>query len=145
MDRWPVLKALYTRWILFPSAAMGGASPYAPEVCGWPLAFAKVLGSAFVIAGIEEFFWRGFLYRWLLNRNFLSVGLGVFQPAMFFACAFAFGLEHGNRWLVGSIAGVVYGLVMIRTRDIWAAAVAHMVTNLLLGLYVLAMGAYAFW
>lgn len=146
MDRWPDLKALYAKWILFSSAgAEAGLSPYAPEICGWPLALAKIAGSAFVIAAIEEFFWRGFLYRWLLDRDFVNVGLGVLQPAMFFACSLAFGIEHGNRWLVGFIAGAVYGLLLIRTRDIWAAVVAHVVTNLLLGLYVLAMGAYGFW
>ena len=55
-----------------------------------------------------------------------------------------FGLEH-DRWLAGIFAGLAYGLVAIRTRDIWAAVMAHVVTNLLLGLYVLAVGAYSFW
>ena len=29
-----------------------------------------------VIAVIEEFFWRGFLYRWLVGKEFSSVDLG---------------------------------------------------------------------
>ncbi len=147
MDRWPVARALYAKWILFAPAQTGPAlpSPYAPEVCGWPLVLAKIAGSAFVIAVIEEFFWRGFVYRWLLARNFLGVDLGLFQPGMFFAAALAFGLEHGSRWLVGFLAGAVYGFVMIRTRNLWAACVAHVVTNFLLGWYVVATGSYAFW
>jgi CAAX prenyl protease-like protein len=63
---------------------------------------------------------------------------------MFLAVALAFGFEH-DRWLAGFLAGVIYGLVVIRTRDIWAACAAHVVTNFLLGVYVLARGAYGFW
>ena len=48
-------------------------------------------------------------------------------------------------FLVGILAGLAYGLLLIRTRDIWAAVTAHVVTNLLLGFYVLVMGAYGFW
>ena len=55
-----------------------------------------------------------------------------------------FGFEH-QRWLVGILAGLAYLWLMLRTRDIWAAIVAHVITNFLLGLYVLAAGAYAFW
>ena len=55
-----------------------------------------------------------------------------------------FGLEH-DRWLVGFVAGLIYGAFYVRTRDIWAVAFAHVVTNLLLGLYVLAWGEYTFW
>jgi CAAX prenyl protease-like protein len=55
-----------------------------------------------------------------------------------------FGLEH-SRWLAGVLAGLAYGLLYIRTGDLWAAVAAHITTNYLLGLYVLATGAYVFW
>ncbi|NCO37440.1 MAG: CAAX prenyl protease-related protein [Armatimonadetes bacterium CG_4_10_14_3_um_filter_66_18] len=122
--------------VLFP--------PCAPENCGWLLTVTRLVGSAFVIAAIEEFFWRGFLYRWLLRQDFLSVGLGVFGARAFVLTAVLFGFEH-NRWLAGILAGLAYGWLAVRTRDLWAAALAHVVTNLLLGVYVLTTGQYGFW
>ena len=147
MDRWPSVKDFYLRWAVLPLGKLPPLLerfPYAPEVCGWPLSLARLLGSAVVIAVIEEFFWRGFLYRWMLGREFLKVDLGLFHAGMFLAIAVLFGLEH-DRWLAGIVAGLAYGLLLIKTRDVWAAAVAHGVTNFLLGLYVLATGAYGFW
>jgi CAAX prenyl protease-like protein len=101
-------------------------------------------GSAFVIAIIEEFFWRGFLYRWMLGRFFLDVDHGKMSMAMLLVVSLIFGLEHA-RWLAGIIAGLAYGLLYIKTRDIWAASIAHVITNMLLGEYVLITGSYAFW
>ncbi|MBR4171377.1 MAG: CPBP family intramembrane metalloprotease, partial [Kiritimatiellae bacterium] len=55
-----------------------------------------------------------------------------------------FAFEH-DRWFAGALAGVVYGLLAIRTGDIWCCALAHGVTNTLLGLYVIHHNAYGFW
>ena len=45
----------------------------------------------------------------------------------------------------GFLAGLAYGLLFLRTRDIWAACIAHASTNLALGFYVLATGHWEFW
>ena len=119
-------------------------SAYDPAVCGWAWTTTRILGSAFVIAVIEEFFWRGFLYRWLINQDFLDVDTGLMHTAFFWVVALAFALEH-TRWLAGLAAGLAYGWLFVRTRDIWAAATAHVVTNLLLGLYVVWSAKYHFW
>ena len=42
-------------------------------------------------------------------------------------------------------AGLAYGLLFIRTRDVWAACLAHATTNLALGAYVLSTGHWEFW
>ena len=146
-ERWPALRDLYLRWAVLPLGKMPvppTVFPFAPEVCGWSLALIRLAGSALVIAPIEEFFWRGLAYRWLIGKKFTQVDLGTLRWPILLAVSICFGLEH-ERWLAGLIAGLAYGLLMIRTRDIWAAVMAHMVTNFLLGLYVLAMGAYTFW
>ena len=143
----PGLQDLYLRWAVLPLGKVPESLtrfPYAPEVCGWPLALVRLAGSAFVIAVSEEFFWRGFLYRWMVGKNFLRVDVSRFDPVMFPAVAILFGIEHAQ-WLAGIVAGLAYGWVYGRTRDIWAAAAAHVVTNFLLGLYVLATGRYHFW
>ena len=58
--------------------------------------------------------------------------------------ALFFGLEH-FRWAAGIVAGIAYGWLYIRTRDIWAVSIAHVVTNLVLGIYVVWADQYVFW
>lgn len=87
----------------------------------------RLVGSATVIALAEELFFRRWLMRW--------AGFG-WMVALF-------AIEH-DRYLVAAVAGVVYGL-LARRRGIFAAVVAHGVTNLVLGLYVLKTGAWQLW
>lgn len=149
----------YHRWLIFP---LGGLPSYfspgifpslpaghlslsfSPAECGWPLTIAKLCGSAFVISAAEEFFFRGFLYRWLRNGDFTSVPLGRYDAKAFWIVALLFGLEH-DRFAAGVLAGAVYGYTAIRSGRILPAIVAHSVTNLALGLYVIMTGQYGFW
>ncbi len=146
-NRWPGWREAYLRFFILPpwsTADAPGISSYDPAISGWALALMRLAGSAFVIAIIEEFFWRGWLYRWLLGRNFLKVDLGQWHTGMFIAVSVVFAVEH-LQWAVGFIAGVAYLWLMIRTRDIWAPIVAHVITNFLLGVYVLYYAKYEFW
>ena len=124
--------AVFAVWIapdvLFRSAASAGPSPYALEVCGWGLTLAKLAASAFVIPVAEELFFR----RWLVDF------------AGFWWMVVLFAVEHGERWHVGAVTGVVYGLLAKRL-GLFAAIVAHVVTNLVLGLYVIRCGQWQFW
>lgn len=117
---------------------------YHPDVCGWPLTVMRILGSAFVISVIEEFFWRGWMYRWIISQNFLKVDIGKLKWGGLLAAAVMFSLVH-HRWLAAVICGLCYGLLIIKTRDIWAGGIAHATTNLLLGVYVVAFDQYYFW
>jgi CAAX prenyl protease-like protein len=146
-SRFPWWQDLYLRWGVRPLGEITGVplhSPYAPESCGWGLSLVKLAGSAFVIATLEEFFWRGFIYRWLAEREFTKVDPRARHLMAFAIMVVLFGLEH-DRWLAGMIAGAAYGALYAFTRDLWAAIVAHVTTNLLLGVYVLAYGQYRFW
>ena len=107
-------------------------SPYNPHVCGWALTLAKLAGSAFVIAPAEEFFYRKFLYNWA----------GADKKAFWITVAL-FALEH-DRFLVGAIAGIIYGYVAIR-KNLKSAIMAHVTTNFALGVYVITTGSWAFW
>ncbi len=143
----PGFQNFYLRIFIFPPWSVAEPpeiSPFAPELAGWALTAMRLIGSAFVIAIIEEFFWRGWLYRWLLGRNFLKVDLGHWNTGVFLAVSAVFAVEH-MQWGVGFIAGVIYLWMMIRTRDLWSVALAHVITNGLLGLYVIFYGKYEFW
>ncbi|MDT8389228.1 MAG: CAAX prenyl protease-related protein [Lentisphaeria bacterium] len=149
--RMPWIQEMYLRFGVrplgeFPVADLlsNGKNMYDPAVCGWPLSLIRLGGSAFVIAVIEEFFFRGFLYRWIIDRDFTRVDIARFDWEAFGMMVLMFGIEH-HRWLAGMLAGVIYLFVMLKTRDIWAAVLAHVITNFMLAVYVLKSGYYAFW
>ena len=137
----------YRKWLLWPFGAEPppvAEAPYDPAVCGWPLTIAKLVGSAFVIAPVEELFFRSFLYRRLQARDWLSVPLSRFDVSAFVWTVGLFSLEHPPRCVVAAACGVVYGALAIR-HGLGAAIMAHVVTNLLLALHVIYHGAWAFW
>lgn len=155
----PGCQAFYNRWLIlppgtlpdyfspacFPALPVGHRSlAFSPEEAGWGLTLAKLAGSAGVIAVVEEYFFRGFFYRWLRKGAFWTLPMTAFDAQAFWTVVAVFGLEH-DRWLAGMLAGAVYGWLAVRTGDVWAAAVAHGLTNLLLGAYVIASGQYGFW
>ena len=135
-------------WILipvwpFPEPVAPNPSPYAPTVCGWSLTIAKLIGSAFIIAPVEEVFFRSFLYRWLIARDFLSVPQSRFDLSAFLWMILLFTLEH-DRPVAAAITAALYGLLAIRF-GIGSAIAAHVTTNLLLGLHVIYHNAWQFW
>lgn len=145
--RAPVLHTLYVKWLVLPLGEPRPeitTLPFAPETCGWPLAIIRILGSGLVIGVIEEFFWRGFVLRWVEHQDFLAVDPQKVRRTVFWAVALCFGLEH-QEWFVGVLTGAIYAWYYIRTKDLWAAATAHAITNLALGTYVLATRSFQFW
>lgn len=121
-----------------------GRHVYDPVVTG-PLAFwIHMFGTSVVIAVIEEFFFRGFLYRWMTGSPFFKIDAGKLHWPMLLLISVFFGVEHFE-WMAGIVCGIAFGLLYIKTRDIWAAIVAHATTNFLLGLYVVKYNAYQFW
>jgi len=115
-------------WLGFGTPVAPSESPYSPEVCGWALVLAKLAASAFVIPVAEELFFR----KWLVDF------------AGFWWMVALFAVEHGERWHVGAATGVVYGL-LARRFGLSAAIVAHAVTNLGLGLFVVFFDRWQFW
>ena len=137
----------YKTWLCWPPGiapvSANGPSPYDPAVCGWWLTSAKLAASAFVIAPVEEIFFRSFLYRRLQSRDFESVGQSRFDASSFVWMVLLFAAEH-DRFLVAAAAGAVYGFLAIRF-SLASAIVAHVTTNLLLGVYVIHTGNWGFW
>jgi CAAX prenyl protease-like protein len=109
----------------------------------WWVGF-RVLGASVVVPIMEELFWRGFLIRWLINERFQQVTIGTFTWPSFVITSLLFASEH-NRWLVGLMAGVVYNLILYRTKSLYACMIAHGVTNFALAIFVLATKQWTFW
>ena len=142
----PEYSTWYRTWLELPIGELppaSGPSPYEPSVCGWPLTIVKLIGSAFVIAPVEEVFFRSFLYRRLQARDFRAMPLSRFDLSSFLWMVFLFTLEH-DRPVVAALAGAAYGLLAIRF-GLGSAIVAHVVTNLALGLHVICRGEWWFW
>ena len=110
----------------------------------WPLAVMRLAGSALVVPLMEELFWRSLVMRWLENADFSALDparVGIF--ALLFS-SIAFGIEH-SQWAVGILAGLAYGWLYLRSRNLWLPIIAHTVTNAGLGVWVLATGDWHFW
>jgi CAAX prenyl protease-like protein len=102
-----------------------------------------LIASSFIIAPVEEIFFRSFLYRWLQKKDFESVPLSKFNLTAFVWMVTLFAIEH-DRFFVAAIAGAVYGLLAIRF-SLSSAIIGHVTTNLLLALYVIHEQMWSFW
>ncbi|MDD5350413.1 MAG: CAAX prenyl protease-related protein [Chthoniobacteraceae bacterium] len=99
-----------------------------------------------VVPLVEEIFWRGFLLRYLVREDFTSVPFGTFTWYSFGFVTLFFALEHQPADYPAALCtGALYNLLAVRTRSLSACVVAHAVTNLLLGGYVMATRQWGFW
>jgi uncharacterized protein len=104
----------------------------------------RLAGAVLVVPFMEEIFWRSFLIRYIISSDFEKVTIGRFTWSSFLITTVLFGLEH-NLFLAGMMAGIAYNLLLYRTKSLTHCIFAHAVTNLLLGVYVLATGKWQFW
>ena len=141
---WPGAARAYLRFAVLGTPDNAAAADFAPGLAGWPAAGLRLVGSVLVVGVIEEFFWRGLASRRLTAVRFVEQDPARLGAGAVLLASVAFGFEHA-RWLVGTLAGLAYAGLYMRTRDVWCAVVAHAVTNALLGAYVLASGQYGFW
>ena len=108
------------------------------------LAACRLFGASIVVPVMEELFWRSFLMRYLIASRFETVPLGSITPFSFVAMVVLFGVEH-DLWLAGMMAGAAYGLLLYRTRNLWACVLAHGITNLALGIHVWVTHEWFWW
>jgi len=133
----------------------------------------RIFSAAVVVPIAEELFWRGFLMRFLINPNGKKIPrpdakapvldwldydldrytyddwwknpLGQYRPVSFWATAFIFSMVHGDFWILAIIYAVLVGWLFCRTKSLGDAILAHGVTNLLLGFYVLYTQQWWWW
>lgn len=122
-----------------PFDVFGNASALA-----WFFVVVHVLGMTLVVPPIEEVFYRSFVYRYIASKEFLAVPLHRFLPLPFFATAALFGISH-NEWLPAVLCAAIYQWLVIRKNRLGDAMVAHAVTNLLLGVWIVWKHAWNFW
>jgi uncharacterized protein len=127
----------------FTGAAVSSSAPHLKTNIGYLL--LRSFFSAGAIPILEELFWRGWLMRWMIDNDFLTVPLGKYAPSAFWMVALLFASEHGPYWEVGLAAGIVYNWWIVRTRNLADCILAHAVTNAALAAYVVITGQWQYW
>ncbi len=126
--------------LLDPGQPEGGRAAYQATVAG------RFLRLVVVVPWLEEVFWRGFLLRWLIKEDFLAVPFGAFTWLSFGVVTAGFTFEHSPAdYPAALVTGLLYNWLAIRTKSLPACILAHALTNLLLGVYVMQTRQWGFW
>lgn len=111
----------------------------------WSWIFFRVVAASTTVPIAEELAFRGFLLRRVVSPDFQSVTAARFTPVAILVSSVAFGVMHGNRWLAGTFAGLIYAWAFRRHNRLGDAALAHAVTNALLAATVLLTANWQLW
>jgi len=133
-------------WTLGASAPPPGFNPalLPGEVVRIVMTLFRIVGAVLVVPLMEELFWRSFLIRYIIDNDFKKVRIGTFTWGSFLLTIVLFGVEH-NYIYAGIMAGAAYNLILYKTRSLAQCVMAHSVTNLALGIYVVFTGKWQFW
>ena len=121
-----------------------GYNPFAgvtPEDVHWAWTFLAVrfFGLVLVVPVIEEFFLRGFVMRFAMDRDWWNVPFGK-ANTLAIVLGTAVPLLSHPELLATLVWFSMITWLMLRTRNIWDCVAAHAITNLILGVYVVLSG-----
>jgi len=129
-----------------PDKVFNPAAFFAEPTAYWAFVGVRLVGAAVVVPFMEELFWRDFCWRSVIDfEGFQRVRVGEWSWRAFVVVSLVFSLVHGNWWLTSIVWAFMIGGLLAYTRSLGACIVAHAVTNLLLGLYVLKTQQWYFW
>lgn len=110
----------------------------------WAFMALRLFGLALVVPLIEEMFYRGFVMRFVIDRDWPNVPFGKVTPAAAAAAILLPVATHPEMFA----AVIWFGLMVLlyaKTKNVWDCVVAHVTTNGLLGLYVITSENPAAW
>ena len=102
----------------------------------------RLIGTALTVPIAEELAFRGYILCKLSRAEVVTRGRIPVSVVALVLSSLAFGALHGA-WVAGTMAGLIYGLVRLRSDHIGDAIFAHGLTNALLFVYALATGAWS--
>ena len=111
----------------------------------WGFVAVRLFGLVAVVALIEEFFLRGFLMRFVMDVDWWQIPVGRVNGAALAACVVYAVLSHPAELFAAAAWFLLITLLAVKTKNIWDCVLAHAVTNLLLGVYVLVLGQWQYW
>ena len=133
-------------WCATPPKA---APPWNPHTqfgpaAAWGFVCVRLVGSSLVVPGLEEVFYRSFLYRFIAEPKFETLPLNHVAWPSFLMTSAIFGFSHFE-WLPGILCGMLYQSLVLCHNRLGDAMTAHAITNFLLGLWIVWKGAWHFW
>jgi hypothetical protein len=134
-------------WGLAPPLGLGVRSAFNPleqlrdhAAWAWSFLATRLFGLAVVVPVVEEFFFRGFVMRWLVAARWWNVPFGKVNAAALVAGTLLPMLVHPQELFAAAVWFSLVTWLMVRTKNIWDCVAAHALTNLLLGVYVVLSG-----
>lgn len=102
-------------------------------IAQYAMRFAR---AAVIVPFVEELFWRGFLMRWCINRDFpQAVSIGTHSWVAYGVTTLAFMLIHAPAdWPGAFVYGSLTYFLVIKTKRITPAIVMHAVANGVMGI-----------
>jgi len=107
--------------------------------------FVRFTGLAVVVPIIEEFLLRGFVLRIFVDQNWSKVPFGHASKLVIVITIIYGVAAHPAEAVAAAAWFSLVTWLMVKTRNIWDCVVAHAITNLLLGIYVLSSGEWHLW
>ncbi len=113
----------------------------------WMYAFLgiRIFGLVLLVPVIEEFFLRGFLTRYIDHPDWDRVPIDLLTKLSLFGIAVYAVFSHPTEALAAVAWFALVTWLFIKTKNIWDCVIAHSVTNLLLGIFVLTTGTWELW
>jgi exosortase E/protease (VPEID-CTERM system) len=143
----------FTMWLVLErlngnhanSTAIRTALALAPPYARISWIAIRALAAVVTVPIAEELAFRSFLIRRIISPHFELVDWRSVTIVPVLVSSVLFGLLHGERWLAGTLAGLLYAFAFLRRGKIGDAVAAHATTNALLAGYVLLWGNWSFW
>lgn len=135
---------VFALWILPYPAWLGHKASGSMVISDLFWLTCRWAGSALVVPVMEELFWRSYLMRKLDASAFMAVSPGSVSAYAVLASSVLFAVEH-QLWFTGLLAGLVYAWLYRRYQVLWVSVLAHMTTNAVLGMWVIAGGHWQYW
>ncbi len=142
--------AVFGLWLLAahflsPASPMpAGLAALSPLGRGWWIA-ARVTAAVVTVPIAEELAYRGYLLRRFKSAEFELLRFGAAGRWALLLSSIVFGVGHGAWWLPATAAGVLYGILPMRTERIGEAVAAHATTNGLIAVWVLWLQQWQLW
>lgn len=138
---------LLDKWYLGSLTELGTRPGFNPlrqlhDQPGWAWTFLAIrfFGLVIVVPLIEEFFLRGFLMRYPIDVDWWKVPFATVTPLALLVGTGVPMLMHPQEMVAAAVWFSMVTWLMVYTKNIWDCVIAHGVTNLLMGLWVLYSG-----
>jgi CAAX prenyl protease-like protein len=141
----PLLEKIGLGWLI-GTGERAGFSPLdkiANPTWAWTFLVVRFVGLALVVPVVEEMFLRGFVMRFVMEKDWWKVPFGTASRLAIVLGTAVPLLSHPAELLAAAVWFSMVTWLMLRTKNIWDCILAHAVTNFLLGLYVVLMGGEA--